>query len=113
MVLYFTVRIACAHLARQLPKTTLPREKQRKNIKKNEEIWTPLENKKSQPKMEHFGTDIEANIVPEGDLERMQRAKRATQRCMTAPSASEKAKDVENANFDPAKGPGDPNAIPK
>ena len=54
--------------------------------------------------MQLVGAEIEANIAPGGDLEPMQRAKRATQRCMTAPGASEMAKDVENANFEPAKG---------
>ena len=34
----------------------------------------------------------------------LQRAKRATQRCMAAPGASEMAKDVDKANFEPAKG---------
>ena len=56
--------------------------------------------------MKHFGAEIEAKIAPGGDLERMQRAKRATQRCMTAPGASEMAKDVGKANFGPAKGRG-------
>ena len=54
--------------------------------------------------MELSGAKIEAQIAPGGDLERMQRAKRATQRCMTSPGAAEMAKEVENANFEPAKG---------
>ena len=56
--------------------------------------------------MELSGANIEAKIAPGGDLERMQRAKRAKQRCMTAPGASEMAKEVEHAHFDPAKGRG-------
>ena len=36
----------------------------------------------------------------------LKRAKRATQRCITGPGASEMAKDDENTNFEPAKGPG-------
>ena len=54
-----------------------------------------------QPIMEHFEAEIEAQIAPGdvriapgGDLECMQRAKRAKQRCMTAPGTSEMAKDA-------------------
>ena len=56
------------------------------------------------PKWNLSGAKIEAKIAPGGDLERMQRANRATQRCLAAPGAAEMAKEVENANFEPAKG---------
>ena len=73
-------------------------------MKKNKGIEAPLQNEKLHPKMELSGAKIEAKIAPGGDLERIQRANRATQRCMTAPGAAEMAKEVENANFEPNKG---------
>ena len=100
----FTVRIACELLARQRSETTLPRQKPLKMMKKNKGIEAPLQNEKLHPKMELSGAQIEAQIAPGGALERMQRSKRAAQRCMTAPGASEMAKEVENTNFEPAKG---------
>ena len=90
-----TVRIACELLARQRSETTWPRQQPPKKIEKNKGIEAPLQNEKLHPKMELSGAKIEAKIGSGADLERMQRAKCATQGCMTAPGASEMAQHVK------------------